>query len=60
MANMTFSHSFPIQAAPVQRRPEWGAVNGGPGVEAAAWYDDLWNTVSPAIPGLVGSLLTSI
>jgi hypothetical protein len=60
MENTIFSHSFPIQAAPVQRRPEWSALSGGPGVEAAAWYDDLWSTVSPAIPGLVGGLLSSI
>ena len=60
MANTTFSHSFPIQAAPVQRRPEWGAMSGGPGVEAAAWYDDLWGAVAPALPGLATTLLGSI
>ena len=58
MANQTtFSQlNLPVQAAPVDRAPGWAAMSGGPGVEAAAWYDDLWAAAAPAIPGILGGL----
>ena len=48
--------SLPVQAAPVSRAPGWSAMGGGPGVQASDFWDDLWKTVSPAIPGIVGTL----
>ena len=42
MANQTmFSPNFPVQAAPVERRSTWGAMGGGPGVEASDIWDDV-------------------
>ena len=32
---------LPVQAAPVHRALTPGALGGGPGVEAAAWWNDL-------------------
>ena len=49
-----------MQAAPVYRMPGPSALNGGSGIEASDFWSDLWNTVSPAIPGIVGGLTSLI
>jgi len=51
---------LPMQAAPIDRTPGGGALNGDGGMEPSAWYDDLWGAVKPAIPGLVGGLASMI
>ncbi len=57
MSQMTYAQmSLPTQAAPVSRELGWAAVGGGPGVQASDFWSDLWTTVSPAIPGILGTL----
>jgi hypothetical protein len=48
--------SLPTQAAPVSREPGWAVMGGGPGVQASDFWSDLWDTISPAIPGIIGGL----
>ena len=44
---------LPVQAAPVHRALTPGALGGGPGVEAAAWYDDLFDAAKKYGPGVI-------
>ena len=51
---------LPMQAAPVERRPGPAALNGGSGMEASGWFDDVMSvagpvakTFGPALAGLI-------
>jgi len=49
---------LPMQAAPVERRIGPAALNGGSGMEASGWFDDVMSIAGPALqtfgPALAG------
>lgn len=51
---------LPMQAAPVERRIGPAALNGGSGMEASGWFDDIVDVAGPLAakygPSLVAGL----
>ena len=47
---------LPIQAPPVVRSPALAGRSGELGIEPSDFWSDLWNTVQPALPGIIGGL----
>lgn len=47
---------LPPQVAPVDRTPGSAARNGGSGVEASAWWDDVIRVASTVAPAVLSAL----